>query len=245
MDNQKRNIFKSQVKATPSWQLLIPSYRLALKNYEPIAFLFFIPILFQILGSYYLGSFLEFNHKSAPVHLSYMTPHDEIGIALMAAWLILSTINFPPAVYFRIQAASGRTPSIKTCYEEGFKVFWKVLIAELMFLIIVAIGVSALVLPGILLFRRYVYLPYYAAQNPNLSFKELFKLSSSQSKPYIFHIYGTFIVVLLINFMADIALGGYLIGEVAIALITYSVLFVPVLRYLEITKYFRDNKAAV
>ena len=235
------NTIQKQVKATPSWQLVGPSYHLALKNYEAIAFLFFIPALFQILGGYYLGSLLNINSKNHTIHLSTLTPREELGLALLIVWLVLSIINFAPSIFLRIHAADAKAPSVTTCYREGFKVFWKVLFSELIFLVIVGLGFIALILPGLLLFRRYVFAPYYAAQNPQLSFKEIFKLSSLQSSKFIYDIYGAYLVVLIISLLASAALGGYLIGSVAVALITYSVLFVPALRYLEIVKYYKTH----
>ncbi len=222
-------------------QLVGPSYRLAIKNYEPIAFLFFIPLLFKILGGFYLGNLVIISSKSHSIHFSAITTRNEIGLGLIIIWLSLSIINFAPSIYFRIHAADKQLPQVMICYREGFKIFWKVLFSELLFMLIVVLGLIAFILPGILLFRRYVFLPYYAAQNPNLSYRELFKLSSSQSTKFMYPIYGTYILVLIISLLASAVFGSSLIGDVAAALVSYSVLFVPVLRYLEINNYYKSH----
>ena len=238
----KMNIYQNLVKATPSWSLLGPSYRLAIKNYEAIAILFFIPTLLQILGGFYVGSILSINKNHPSIHFSRFSTHSEIGLLLLLLWLIISIINYPPAIYFRLQAVtSEKIPSIADCYRQGFKVFYKVLLSELAFLLIVTIGLVLLILPGVLLFRRYVLVPYYAAQNPSLSLPQIFKLSAEQSAPFMFYIYGTFLVILAVSLVAETAFGNFVIGSVITTLITYSVLFLPVMRYLEISKHFNKQ----
>ncbi len=243
MANSLFSIYKNEVAATPSWSMVSPSLRLALKNYETIGLLFLIPTLLEILGSSYLNNYIKLTANHHLV-IAKLTNHAFIGLILVALWLAMSIVNYAPSIYFRITAVKVKDEAIKVadCYKQGFKVFWRVLFSELFFLVLSTIGLILLIVPGVLIFRRLVMMPYYAAIYPKLSFTELIKLSSSQSKGFMMHIYGTFFVIITVNLLAVYAFGGFLIGNIFITIVTYSVLFMPAMRFSEMNQYYKTHK---
>lgn len=239
---KKQNPFSRQVKAISSWELVPLSLRLAIKNYEQIAFLFFLPSLIMILGLFYLGNFtLNIHNVLDPV----LSSSQAIGIVLMLLWVIVSIINFPPSIYFRLHASvDNKSPSIATCYREGFNNFFKVWLCELISILLIIIGFFAFLLPGVLIFPRLILAPYYAMDKPKLSIKQILSITSKQASRFTYPIYGTYGIIILLGFVSEIILGTYLISAVLIVIISYIVLFMPALRYLEITKFY-NKKAKV
>ena len=231
-DNNTKNIL------TPSWNLLGKSYRLAIKSYEQILILFFLPQLFYILGAIYLGPINR--HK---FNLNHLTDKQYLGIAFIGVWLILSLFNFAPAVYFRLNTVRNtKLPSLKQCYGNGIKQMWRILLVQFLSYLIIVIGLVAFIIPGIMFFRRYVLSDYFAMDNPKLKILQILKKSSAETRPYAYSIFGAYGVVLSVNLLADLVLGGFVVGLVLAVLISYSTLFIPVLRYQEITEPISVSK---
>ena len=222
--------FTLREKAKSSWLLVPISYRLALKNYEQILILFFLPTLIFILATLYFGNTLSVVQKN-------FTTRQLIGFGLALVWLILSLFNYPASTYFRLRAAQNQTPpSIGDCYREGLKVFWKVLVTEIVFWILVLVGLALLIVPGVIIFRRYCFANFYSVDHPELSLRKIFHQSAETTASFVYHIYGTFGVMILFELVASILFGTSVFGYLLLYLTGYSVLFLPALRYLEINR---------
>ena len=220
---------------TSSWDNVVPSITLAIKNYEQIAILFLLPSLFLILGSHFLGD--PFIQKSKLVLNAHLNTQQEIGLILVVVWLLLSIINYPPAIYFRLKAVeTDKSPSLTDCYRNGLKLFGRVWLSQIISWIIILVGIILLIIPGVVFFRRYILSPYYAAKYPNLKLVEIFRRSANQSKPFANYIYSTFVIIILINFVLSDILGPFTLGQVAAYILSYTVLFLPSLRFSEILK---------
>lgn len=224
---------------TPSWNLVPQSYRLAIKAYEQIVVLFFIPFLFSVLGTIYIGRI-----NISQIESNGLNSRQSLGVALMAVWLVISIINFAPAIYFRVEAVKARTlPSLRECYYEGLNQMWRVIASQVIAWFIIITGLFAFIVPGVLFFRRYVMTPFYAIDNPRLKLKDLFIKSSSETRPFMYAVYGAYGVVIIVNLAFQLLFGSFIIGDIIAALLGYSVLFVPVLRYQEISGFKVDVKA--
>ena len=125
-----------------------------------------------------------------------------------------------------------------TCYREGFKHFFKVWLCEIISIVLITIGFIAFIVPGVLIFPRLILSPYYAVDNQKLNIKEILSKTSKQSSRFIYPIYGTYGIIILLSFVTQIILGTYAISEILIVLISYTVLFMPALRYIEISKFY-------
>jgi len=212
-----------------SWQLVPISIKIAFQNYEQILFLFFIPALISVLSFNYLGTNVSTSKIS-------FTPHQMIGVYILIISLIISFINFPASMYFRVQTVKYRkNQTIATCYREGLKIFVKVWLVEIVTYVLITLGLIALIVPGVILFRRYWLSPYYAVDNSDLSIKQILQKSASDSKANAYNIYTTGGIVILISLFLSLVLGSSTIGMIFVYLLGYGVLFLPVLRYTAMT----------
>jgi len=231
----------SKSTTTSSWDFLAKSVRIALKNYEQIFILFLLPSLFYVLAMIYLES-----KKISFSHL-HLTNHQLIGAGSFGIWLIFSIINFTPSLYFRLEAAKHYVaPSIKECYQNGFKVFFKVLFTMILSSLLIGVGLLAFLVPGVLFFRRYWLAPYFALDNPDLTIMEIMAKSANETKylsGYIFSTAGVMILVsLVISYFFALLTAASAVGSVLSFVFGYSVLFLPALRYLDLTGYKIKSK---
>jgi hypothetical protein len=219
---------------TPTWELIKPSWHLLIKNYEQVAFFFFLPGLIFILGSFYFSK--------AHLSLYHFLHHPKYsfnlitGLVLIFVWLIISIVNYAPSLYFRIEAVkqSGNAPSVFDCYKAAFKYIGRAWLSEILTVISISIGLLALIIPGVIFFRSYILTPYYAVDNPKLTIKELFKQSRGQSVLFSKYIYTTYLMIWFYNLIGVILFGSFSLGSIGVELISYVVLFLPALRYMDI-----------
>lgn len=226
-----------QVEAKPIFSLIQSSVRLARDNYEQIAILYFIPSLLPLLAYYYLGT----TSYSTLSKLSFHG-HQWVGVFLLILWLLISIINLGPTIYFRLHASKDKNaPSVGECYKEGLILLPRVWATTILAYVSIAIGLVLLVVPGILFFRKYILTPYYAADNPNLPIREVFKLSSFQSKSFSYTIYTTYVSLIIIYLVLELIAGGNVFTEILSIVIGYLFIFIPALRYNEIRSFFKKK----
>jgi hypothetical protein len=222
-------------RMTSTWDHVVISIKLALKNYEQIAILFLLPSLFLILGAHYFGD--PFIRKNKLVLNFSLSNQQEIGMILMAVWLLISIVNYAPAIYLRLKAVETNTsPSLTECYREGTKLFKRVWLSQIISWVIILAGVILLIVPGIIFFRRYILSPYYAAKYPQLKLAQVFRRSADQSRPFAGYIYATFGIMILIDLVLSDLLGAFTLSQVAYYILSYGILFLPSLRFVEILK---------
>lgn len=223
------------IELSPSWSLLVKSYRLSIKYYEQIGILLLLPVLFNILGTILVGK-TNFNHL-------ILGPRQITGFILIFIWLVATIVNYPAINLLKVRVAREKKDvSIKELYKDSWSIFIKVWLTTLVSYILIAIGLVLFIVPGVLIFRRYYLSPFYAVENSNLSVKKILTKSTKQTQDYAYYVYGTAGVVLLINLILVIIFGNVAIGGIFIAILSYSVLFLPVLRYKEITAVNSSKK---
>lgn len=238
----RKKLIAEQIPGVSALQQALASVRLAIANYEQIIFLFFLPSLVSLLGRFYLGSdytrLLELKHP-------HFSSHQWLGLYLLIFWLIWSFVNYPATIFFRLQTAKKEAgPAVIESYRGGFKVFWRTWFASIVSALIIFVGLLLLIVPGIIWFRRYIFTPFYAAENPKLSFREVFKRSGEQTRPYSMAIYSTFVLIFLVNIATNLIFASFTIGSLFIYLISYLILFMPALRYVELSSHFKKPSAA-
>jgi hypothetical protein len=195
--------------------------------------LFFLPALLSILSFNFIGT------KVKPIDLINLNfnSHQMIGVYILGLAFLISILNYPASIYFRVKSAGDKSsPSITECYRKGFELFLKVWEVEIVSYLLIIGGLVLLIIPGVIFFRRYWLSPYYVIENSNLPIKEILKKSELETKPYASYVYSTAGVAFLVTLLSSFLVGASTVGLIAEYIIGYSVLFLPVLRYEEITR---------
>jgi len=215
----------------PSWDLLAPSWRLLLRYFEPIIFLFILPSLLLVLGSLMLGDTKNLHH------LADISHRQRAGLGIMGLSLLWSVINIGPTLYFRLQAAAGRKIRLGNCYRQGLKFFWRLIGLYLLIGLTLAIGFVLFIIPGIVLMvifiNRYYLVEYYLIDR-NLSIKQALQASHHGTADYRGSIWGLIGVQASFGLLAGIISSVSRIGAVPAIFVQLVVLFMPVLRYREL-----------
>lgn len=202
---------------TPSWEFVQPSIRLVIKNYEAIIFIELLPTLLTAFGALIISS----NHSLGLV-----------AIIVGVAWRV---INMPISYYLQLKAAQGKVPSLGECYSRGLP-FWPRIIAfEILFSIMLLIGVILLIIPALIVFRRYFLTPYYIVSK-NLPIGAAMDASANQTRPVSAFVWGTIGVMLAFTVLASLASSVSFIGPILAALISLIYFFGPVLRWQEVSR---------
>jgi hypothetical protein len=217
----------------PSWDLVGPSWRLLLKYYEPVIFLFILPSLLLVLGSLLLGDTQHLRH------LSDISQRQHVGIGLMGLSVLWSIVNIGPALYFRLQAAAGKPVSLSACYRLGLRFSRRLIGLYLLIGLVLVIGFVLFIIPGLILgvifINRYYLVEYYLVDR-NLSIREALRASHKETADYHGSIWGIIGVQASFGLMAGIIGGISRIGAVPAIFIQLVTLFVPVLRYRELKR---------
>lgn len=227
-----------EVPAQESSFALIPkSIRLAIKNYDRIAFFYLIPFLIALLALRLGGinSLNQLSSKGIEVFYTHLTTRLLIAESLYLVVILISLINFPATIYFRIESVrNGVSPSIADCYKRALRLWPKLIAVEIVSTVIIFAGFLAFILPGIWLFRCLWLSPYYAIDNPNLSIYQILQKSRLETLPDQIYVYTTAGVVLVVSIILH-ALAFNLVGVLISTILSYGILFLPALRYQEIS----------
>jgi len=226
----------------PSWDLVKPSWRLVVENFEAIIFLYLLPALVIALGTVLLGDTRLIHH------FADLSPRQWLGLKIAAVGGLWSLINAAPALYFQAKVAGGKTISLGDAYRQGLKYFWRLIGMFLLFGIIVIGGLILLILPGLLalfiIIHRY-YLAGYYLVDQDLGIRQALLRSHHETAPFTPYVWGIVGVQLTFTIIASIVSGLlFQYGPVASAFIGVICLFLPALRYHEI-RHANSHLAAI
>ena len=226
MDKKNKTIPNDQL--TPTLKLFSPSYKLAIKAYEQIALLYLLPTLVYILGFVLIGK-VSFTHF-------HLNTRQIVGVYLLLLWLVIVIINFPATMYLRVKAVkSNELPSVKECYQQGFKIMRKVYLTQTVTYLLICFGLILLVVPGIIMIKRYVLAPFYAIEHNELNLKGILSKAKTQTSPFMGYIFSTIFFLLFYQLAVSLIFGGNVISSILAVLLNYAVMFFMPLRYKEIT----------
>lgn len=202
---------------TPSWELVQPSLALVRKNYEAILIIVLLPALLSEYGA------LVYSGKKP------------IAIIIIAVALVWRLLNVPVSYYLQLRAASGKVPTIAECYRRGLPFWLRIVGFEILFVIMLIIGFVLLIVPGLVVLRRYYLTPYYII-NKDLPIGAAMKMSARETKPVSGWVWGMFGVMLVFIFLQATISSIKFIGPIIAVLISLIYLFGPALRWQEVSR---------
>lgn len=148
---------------------------------------------------------------------------------------LLALIFMAPLLYAEVRTAGGHDVTLGEAFQRGYAYFWRLLGLVIIVGLLVVIGFILLIIPGLIILRRYILAPYVLVDR-NTSISEAMKIAAEESKPFSWSIYGIMGVSFLIAFIGVLGLPG------AIASTLLSVLYALaiVVRYFEVKKAYKQ-----
>ena len=143
--------------------------------------------------------------------------------------------NMAATLYLRVHASSLKDiPSIKECYVNGYRIKSKLYQTQIVTYSLIIIGLVLLVIPGVIMAKRYIMAPYYAVEHPDLSVKQILNKAREQTRPYASSVLSTAFFVLSFSLIASLLLSNSTIGMVIYYITTYAILYIMPFRYQEL-----------
>jgi len=211
----------SQSTLTPSWQLVPKSLSLIRQHIEQVIIISLLPTLLAGLGSLLIQS------------------HGFVGAPIILIGLLWSLGSIGASNYLQLTSTQGKLVSTLDCYQKSMRYFWRLLLFSLLFGFMVVIGLILLIVPGLIIIRRYIFTPFYLIDQ-DLSIGEAMRLSAHQSGQVRGYVWGT------IGVLAALTIGSGLVGlifgfipggsTIITALLSVTYFFIAALRYVEINQ---------
>lgn len=213
---------------TPSWSLVPKNLELLRQRVEQVVVIVLLPTLLIDLGGIVMPS------------------HFLFGWLILVAGVIWWAVNIGASYYLQISAAKEKIVSTADCYRHSWQYIGRLILFTFIFGIMVFIGLLLLIVPGLILLRRYFLSTYYIVDQ-NLSIPEAMEQSAKQSKPVAGYVWGTIgvVVVMIIAITVVSSLFFGIPGATVIisALLATSYFFIPALRYIDIVKHATKQTA--
>lgn len=208
----------------PPFSLFEPSAKLVLAN----ALTFFVLLAIPTILASIPGPAVEITSDMSLEQI--MTEMQNAVTPLMMAGSLLSLIFMGPLTYAQVRVAAGKNVELHEAFD-GFRYALRVIGASLLVAFLVMLGMLALIIPGFILLRRYIFAPFLVVDK-NLGVIESMQQSAAMTRSHSWSIYGIVFVVILFGIIASIGVPGLIVGTTLVIL--YSLAFA--LRYQEIKK---------
>ena len=226
-----------------SFDLFSKSWEVVKNNLGVFAVLS-IPAILSIAGSFSTSSTSSSTSGEMPASItsagnfvSGLSGLGLIGLAggaflLVALFFVVGIIIQALMVVAQLRGAQGQKLSLGGVWDEGRPYVLRLFGLSLLTGLFVAAGFILLIIPGIIILRRYFLAPYILVDQ-KLGIIDSMKASAELSKPYSWSVYGVLGVTLLIAFTGIVPIIGTLVS--VLGGIVYSV--APALRYVELKKF--------
>lgn len=227
MDGPKNKSADTQPAMTGSWQLLPRGIVLLRQNAEQIIVLVLLPTLTIQLGAILLGRQFW------------------LGLAVYGIGLAWTLVNTPVLYHFSINAARGKTMLAGEAYRQGLRFFGRVVVYELVFGVLVFVGLVLLIVPGLVLLRRYILGPYFIVDQ-DLAILNAAQASAARTAPIagvIWATLGVMACVMVVAAIVSLVLGVVpALATLATTLVSLAGIFILPLRYVEIVGMHQRGK---
>jgi hypothetical protein len=208
---------------TPSWSLVPKNFQLLRPRIEQIVTILLLPILAISLGSILM-----------PAHSTHFT----IGWVVIVIGFLWWLVNIAATYYLQVSAAKNKIISTADLYRKSWRYFGRLIGFTIIFGIMLIVGFILLIVPGLIVLRRYILTSYYIVDK-DLPIRQAMKLSAAQTKPVQGYLWGTLGVYLVLSLTASIFSLIFVFIPGATVIITTLLVpfyyFLLVLRYTEIS----------
>jgi hypothetical protein len=243
---RKRNRARqsSPLNLPSAFGLFTTSKEIVLKNIWIFGPLYAVPVIFWIHSwiwapaSSMLGNgqwWGRFQGADSGWGLSPFSSWSDALIGFSIFWFLIAIIGGTIAQLMltiaSLEATENKTLDFQELWQRVKKLGWRLIGLDLLVALYVLVGLILLVVPGIIMLRRYFLAPYVMIDK-NCGIKEAMERSAAISKPYSGSIWGIVGVMLLIGLVGVVPLVGSLASLILALLYTVA----PALRYQQLEK---------
>lgn len=219
-------------KPVGAFQLFGPSKEAVLNNFMSFLFIIFLPGFLILIGdAMNVSDYLASSENSLMQQFDLENTNPESRPYYVFGG-IFTMLLIPARYYLQLQAAKGKEIDVAQAIRNSAKYFWRVIGFSFLFGLLVFLGLLALILPGLIVIRRYFLTPYFLIDQ-NLGIKDAMAASAQVSKLHSRAIWGVIGVTILLSIFNIIPVWGGLITLILTTLYSCA----PALRYLELSKH--------
>lgn len=177
--------------------------------------------------------------------LTTTNPTEVAGLVLSLLAAVWSLLGLAPSYYYVLRVLGGNPAGIIESYRYGLRYTWRLILVGLAVGLAVLAGLALFIVPGLIFLRRY-FLAAYFVIDENLGIREAMVRSSLTSKPVRRAVWSMLFWLALI-FCLMIASTNLIpvYGPVVASLLGILYLFLPALRYQEMTSDTRAGEKAL
>ena len=231
----------SPLNLPSAFALFTSSKEIVLKNIWIFGPLYAVPLIFWIhswiwtpttIGNNWWGRFSGAGSGWGASPISYW---NEAFIGFSIIWFLLAVVGGTIAqlmvLVASFQGSEHKALDFRELWQAVRKMGWRLIGLYLLVTLYVVVGFILLIIPGLIMLRRY-YLAPYVMIDKNCGIKEAMERSAAISKPYSGSIWGIIGVMILIGLVGIVPLIGWL----ASLLLGMFYVVAPALRYQQLKK---------
>ena len=233
---------KARTPLIPSWQLLPASMQLVRNHLFSIFWLTLIPTVLYQTATFMVSQSINRSGldlaKTTDSQLAQAIWHDPTGrhafalLGLAALWWL---VVYPATIVMAVRAVRGGSDEPLTALRTSARYYLRLYGLAIVIALLICVGFIALIVPGLILYRRYALAPYYLVER-NCGIREALRLSAKQNADERGAVWGTLGVVLAMAFAAAAVSDLPIIGLIAGPAVGILYFFGLPLRHLELSK---------
>ena len=211
----------TQLPFTPSWSIVPKNLELLKQRVEQVTIIAILPVL-----AFNLGNIL-------------ITTNKLLGWLVIICGGIWWLMSVGASYYLQVSAAQGKIINTADCYRKSWHYISRIIVFTILFSLMVLVGLVLLIIPGLIIIRRYILTPFYIVDQ-DLPINKAMELSAKQTKPVSGYVWGILGVSIVIELTVTIIslLFVFIPGATVIiaTLLSPAYYFLFAVRYTEIVK---------
>jgi len=227
-----------KVKVNSAFDLLGKSFEIVKNNWQLFLFVNIFAVIYAFLEALNPSDRDAENQTNAIMNglsgFSGFHPSIIVGGGLLI--LLFAAINFlfiVMTISLETKSASGKIPDYNRLFNDGKKYFFPMLGLIIISVVITAIGLLLLIIPGIIAIGRLAMAPYVMIDK-KVGIEEALRQSNQLGKKYFGEVWAAVLVMIVISIIAGILGKVPLLGPLAAVAITIAYSVVLALRYQQL-----------